>query len=624
MSGRGRGGGRGRGKYYKQRYGGGRSRQPRFNDFEDGSENAGFNQDNDLGNAHQLRHQLRKIDGRQYGAYKDLYGDWQFNDFLLKADQIQGDAYASPSRFRIQVPHRIVNIPAEYWNSKIRRIALADFLTRTFGLAVSRAGGDIRRDGGGFHGAKGGDMTIDLPGQNVIERTSVLITEQYVEARFTIGLPASGRTILGDWAEKILCDNLPQYVRKGLYYPSLNQEALIQQILSVEDQEFLRNSLSGMGLCAFIGNDSILPRMSGDCDEPLSRDQAVPFMSPPSMLVEIELPNHGKVQGMGIQKGITLIVGGGFHGKSTLLEAIEVGVYNKIPGDGRELVVCDPTSTKIRAEDGRQVTGVDISAFIGQLPHGKSTNNFSTPDASGSTSQAANIMEALEIGSSLLLLDEDTCATNFMIRDARMSALVSPDMEPITPFISKILPLKNQQQVSSILVIGGSGDYFDTADTIICMQEFRPVDVTAQAKYIAQQFPGCPINATDNFGNITKRIPVVITGDGQHDYYKIRCPNVYQVQFGHLEIDLNCVEQLVERSQTRAVADSILWMLKHIQRVQGKTIQEIIQFLEEQFDERGMDVLAPGYHFGWYARPRKFEIVAALNRIRTLQVNQVT
>ena len=101
---------------------------------------------------------------------------------------------------------------------------------------------------------------------------------------------------------------------------------------------------------------------------------------------------------MGIRKGITLIVGGGYHGKSTLLKALEAGVYNHIAGDGREFVITDDTAFKLRAEDGRSITGVDISPFIKNLPNKKDTVHFSTEDASGSTSQAANLMEALESG----------------------------------------------------------------------------------------------------------------------------------------------------------------------------------------------------------------------------------
>ena len=162
------------------------------------------------------------------------------------------------------------------------------------------------------------------------------------------------------------------------------------------------------------------------------------FVSPSSMEVTLNLPNHGPLKGMGIPKGITLIVGGGYHGKSTLLEALELGVYNHIAGDGREYVITESDAVKIRAEDGRSIKSADISLFINDLPNGKDTCCFYTEDASGSTSQAANVMEAIETGSRLLLIDEDTSATNFMIRDELMQRVVKRSQEPITPFIERV------------------------------------------------------------------------------------------------------------------------------------------------------------------------------------------
>eukprot|EP00438_Fugacium_kawagutii_P004327 Skav220059 [mRNA] locus=scaffold1709:61262:63212:- [translate_table: standard] len=213
------------------------------------------------------------------------------------------------------------------------------------------------------------------------------------------------------------------------------------------------------------------------------------------MEVSITLPHAGTVTGMGITRGVSVIVGGGFHGKSTLLHALQLGIYNKVPGDGREHVVCEPSAVKIRAEDGRSVKCTDISPFINNLPFGKlavmgtmalwkATTEFSTGDASGSTSQAANIIEALEVGAMSLLVDEaprrqtdDTCATNFMIRDEKMKALVAPDKEPITAFVRKVRPLFEELGVSTILVVGGSGDFFTVADAVIMMDEWLGYNV---------------------------------------------------------------------------------------------------------------------------------------------------
>ncbi len=241
-----------------------------------------------------------------------------------------------------------------------------------------------------------------------------------------------------------------------------------------------------MGLVAFIANGAILPRESGVSEKPLTQG-ALPFLAPPSLEIEVELPNQGKIKGLGIKKGITLITGGGFHGKSTLLKALERGIYNHIPGDGREGVVTLESAVKIRAEDGRFIASTDISPFISNLPFNLDTQKFSTPNASGSTSQAANIIEALESKSKLLLLDEDTCATNFMIRDKRMQTLIHKEDEPITPFIDRVKELYTSFGVSTILVLGGCGDYLEVADTVIMMKNYKPLDVTLPAKKIIKR-----------------------------------------------------------------------------------------------------------------------------------------
>jgi predicted ABC-class ATPase len=324
---------------------------------------------------------------------------------------------------------------------------------------------------------------------------------------------------------------------------------------------------------------------------------------------------------MGIPTGITLIVGGGYHGKSTLLRAIELGVYNHIPNDGRELVVTNPAAVKIRAEDGRSIASVDISPFINQLPQGRSTSQFSTTNASGSTSQAANIMEALEAGAKLLLVDEDTAATNFMIRDRRMQQLIAKEKEPITPFIDKVRQLYTDYGVSTILVMGGSGDYFDVADTVIAMENFQPQDVTEKAKAIAlanrtERIP----EGGKRFGEITPRIPLGESIDPSrgHREVKLKVRDVDEVVFGTEEIDLAAVEQIAEKGQLRAIASAIVYAKR--QYINGcSTLPEILDRVMADIESQGLDVLT-NMPEGDFVLFRRFELAAALNRLRTLKV----
>jgi len=328
---------------------------------------------------------------------------------------------------------------------------------------------------------------------------------------------------------------------------------------------------------------------------------------------------------MGIREGVTLIVGGGYHGKSTLLEAISRCVYPHIPGDGREYVVTRPDAVVIRSEDGRSVRKVDISPFISGLPQGASTVAFSTEDASGSTSQAANIVEALEAGSRLLLIDEDTSATNFMIRDARMQALVEKADEPITPLIDRIRELYEHLGVSTILVMGGSGDYFDVADSVIQMQSFLPHDVTDLARRIASERPtGRRPERPSPFSGITPRVPIPSSFDPSRGKkpVKIEARGIDTILFGRSLIDLRAVEQIIDRSQTRAIGMAI--QLAASQLMDGATIPVILDRLEETFDREGLDVLSPrssaGEHPGDFARPRRYEIAAAIDRLRSLRI----
>ncbi|MFS8500892.1 MAG: ABC-ATPase domain-containing protein [Caldicoprobacter sp.] len=564
----------------------------------------------------QLESVLRRIDGRGYKAYKDIEGTYDFGNFILHIDHVQGDPFASPSRIRVVIPQKVAGFPQELYSSKPRKKGLEDFLTRQISKNIPKIVKGNRGTG------KSGQISIISVGQEILNRTSVLVSDVSVEARLTMGLPARGRTILSGQAMEMLFGELPRLVEQSLIYRNLDRAALLKHVNLAEDQWVLRSKIKEMGLVAFVANGSILPRRSGVDDRPMESG-AVPFKSPPELEVMVELPHAGKVWGMGIPKGITLIVGGGYHGKSTLLRAIERGVYDHIPGDGRELVVTVEDAVKIRAEDGRRVEKVDISPFINNLPNGEPTTSFSTENASGSTSQAANIMEALEIGTSLLLIDEDTSATNFMIRDARMQRLVHKDSEPITPFIDRVEELYEQLGVSTIIVVGGSGDYFDVAHRIIMMENYVAKDVTAIAKAIAQEYRtdrkkeggGQPIR-------ITQRIPIPhsLSLKGRK---KIKSRGLDNIQYGHTNLVLDDVEQLVDVNQTRAIGDIIRYAMENY--MDGKTtLREIIQKVCRDIDEKGLDVISPfkGLYPGDYAQPRPQEIGAAINRLRILKVKQ--
>ena len=611
-------------------------------------------------NKESLQLHLRQLDNRGYKAYKDIQGNYDFSEFTLIIDYVQGDPFASPSKFRVRVPPNIAQIPGELFNSRSREIALRDYLTRQFDQAA-RSISSKRGTG------KSGLIAVTRFGQEVLERTSAFIISSNtsdiedlggVELRFAVGLPAGGRSILGRQAAEMLCEDIPQIVSNSLKYPHLNAAECRRHVETVEDADWLRQQLAENGLVAFVADGSILPRRSGVDNSPLLNN-AVAFQSPPSLQVEFNCPNRGLISGMGIPAGITLIVGGGYHGKSTLLRAIELGVYNRIPGDGREFVVTNPAAVKIRAEDGRSVAGVDISPFINHLPQGRDTAQFYTENASGSTSQAANIIEALEVGRRkkeegrgkkeegrgkkekaqsfvletqlvaiskedlvpVLLIDEDTAATNFMIRDRRMQELIAKDKEPITPFIDKVKLLYADCGVSTILVMGGSGDYFDVADTVIAMENFQADDVTEKAKEIAINYSiSRAAEGGETFGEITQRVPIPASLDpslGRRDV-RVKVRDVDELAFGTEEIDLGAIEQIVDSGQLRAIAAAMVYAKQ--QYMDGKrTLSEIIDLVMADIDAQGMDILSP-FPEGDFAMFRRFELAAVINRLRSLSV----
>jgi len=561
-----------------------------------------------------LRNILTRIDGSGYKAYKDIKGQYDFGNYVLYIDHVQGDPFAAPTKARVSVNQQTAGFPEKLFNTRYKRIALTDFITRVFKKNIDKHYNRVCGTG------KSGLLIIDNCGQQILDRTSVIIDTDKIEARFEVGLPATGRKVLGKSAASILMNTLPKIVEASLMYKNINARALEQQVRLSEDQYFLREEIERLKLVAFIVNGSILPRQSGISQRPLA-EGAVPFKSPESMEVEINLPNKGSIKGMGIKEGISLIVGGGYHGKSTLLDALEMGIYNHIEGDGREYVATRENAVKIRAEDGRSVNKVNISPFINNLPNGQDTKVFSTENASGSTSQAANIVEALEVGTDLLLIDEDTSATNFMIRDKRMQKLVAKEKEPITPFIDRVKQLYEDLSVSTVIVVGGSGDYFDVADTVIMMDEYIPRDVTQKAFEIAKEFNYGRNTVDSHQFLISSRI---LLSSGFHKGprgLKIKSRGLHTILYDKNTIDLSNVEQLVDTSQTNCLSVMLEYAINNLID-NSTTLTDCIDKLYSVIESKGLDGISPYTgHPGNLAFLRKYEFAAMINRYRKLKTN---
>ncbi|EKA7364261.1 P-loop domain-containing protein [Vibrio parahaemolyticus] len=544
----------------------------------------------------QLTATLKKIEKQNYRAYQQIKGQYDFTDFTLFIDHVQGDPYASASRFRATRAWSLTGLEWLKDESPAFQRAARDFIARSFEQFARQEN----------------TVSIALNGQTVLDSTAVLFTEEGIELRFRVNLPAEGRSVLGKKANNILTFHLPKFIRRATLERELDKEAMVKHCQVVEDQSALREQLEAHNLVAFVANGSVLPRIAGNCDLPMK--EAVEFTAPESLQVTLHAPNKGYVTGLGIPKGITLIVGGGFHGKSTLLNAIERSIYDHIPGDGREYIVTDQKAMKIRAEDGRCVHHLNLSNYINHLPMGKDTADFSTQDASGSTSQAAWLQESIEAGATSLLIDEDTSATNFMIRDERMQALVAKGDEPITPLVDRIGQLRDELDISTIIVMGGSGDYLDVANTVIQMHDYQAVDVTEKAKQVIAQHPTQRHNESEESlqtfrPRALNRVALMnILTDGK---FRVSAKGKDSLRFGKEFTDLSSLEQIESADEVNAIG----WLWFQLAQLPGwcnNPAKEIEEMLSGEWH-------ASLPKQGDLAKPRTLDVMAALNRMRKSQ-----
>lgn len=557
-----------------------------------------------------LREKIDQIDHKGYPAYKGLQGNYQFENYQLWIDHVQGDPFATPSRIRIQIPGTKAGFPKEYYQSTYRKVALEDHLLRLFSKHLQKQ----QQQRGHMGSGKSGLLAVSRFGQEILQRSAVEVDEKTGEICFRLaaGFPADGRKIRGEELKRMLFEQLKNCVQRSGFYAAIDQERLRQTIELADDQQAIREALDERELVAFVANGSILPRESGISERPMK--QAVVFQSPKELEITIEVPHRGKISGMGIPKGVTLIVGGGYHGKSTLLRAIEKGVYPHIAGDGREYVVTDETAFKTRAEDGRSIYGTDIRMFIQNLPNQKDTASFATLDASGSTSQAANVVEAMETKSRLLLLDEDTSATNFMIRDELMAQVIEDGKEPIIPFIRQVRNLYEKCQISTILVAGSCGAFFHVADHVIQMDAYQPYEITAHAKEKAAQFmQDRPHEAEFFLPKMAHKLERQQSNDRQRHKVKVQGRDGFMVD--HTNVDLRYLEQIADAEQVMAIA-KIQAYIREQDGYRELDLEESVDKILKEIKKHGFQAISGKKVLSDMALPRKQEVCACILRMQ--------
>ncbi|WP_159625060.1 ABC-ATPase domain-containing protein [Actinomyces sp. zg296] len=556
---------------------------------------------------------LHALDGRAYPAYRAILGRYLAPEgWALHIDRVQADPYAPPTRIRVTAPASLPSLALLAREGLLatadRRLALADFLTREI-----------------HAGFKGTALSIAAPGQEILERSAVVLLPAAtgaedagawtIEVRARMALPAQGRSIQGHEAARIVGRDLVREIETALSLTGARAERLLAHVEALEDHRALTAAVREAGWVSFLADGSLLPRRSGVSDEPL-RSGGVALRAPESLAATVVLPHAGAVRGTAVPKGVTVIVGGGYHGKSTLLAAIERGVYPHVPGDGRELVATVPDAVKVRAADGRAVTGVDLTPFISHLPAGRDTTAFTTRNASGSTSQAAAIVEAIEAGATALLLDEDTSATNLLIRDARMRSLVAAEREPITPLVDRVGALSSRLGVSTVMVMGGSGDYLDVADHVLLLDSYELRDATEQARAVVVEQPR-EGTALEDFPLGSGRIPAPAPARARRGPIRTRARGTDALTLDREEVDISDVAGIVDPGQAEAAAHALRALLER-RFDAASTLRECLDDLEALLDDEGLDALDEGGAF--LVRPRMVDVAAAVNRYRPLEV----
>jgi predicted ABC-class ATPase len=555
---------------------------------------------------------LAEIDGAPFGAYRRIVGRHAAGEFGLVVDRVPPDPFAGGARIRLVVPRETAGLPAHLVRERVLRIGVEDFLSRA---VVEALRGPMGWSGSAPPGT--GRALVEPPGPAMVERSSCRITDDAIEVRLFVDLPALNRRVRGHRASDLLLGDLSRLATSTLLFPARRVEEAARYASVAADHAALSAELGRRGLVAFVADGSVLARAGGPDAGPRRDGREVAFEAPPALAVEIALPHAGRVRGMGIPEGVTLLVGGGFHGKSTLLDAIAAAVRPHPPGDGRERVASRPDTVAVRTEPGRSVRRADISAFLFDLPSGERAADFSTERASGSTSQAAAVSEALEAGAGVLLLDEDSSALNFMIRDGRMQRLVPRPGEPVIPFVDRAREIYDRLGVSTVIATGGSGDYIEAAHTVIRMNAWHAEDATARAAEVAsatrstrvrEDFPppARPAPREPHFELAPGRLRTGLRGPRG-------------IRLGDETVDLSALSQISETGEVRALT---LLLGEIVRRAApGKTVAALLDEAEAWLDETGLDALDPPAAYD-LARPRRHEIAGALGRWRALGIRR--
>ena len=568
---------------------------------------------------------MAELDGQPFSEYKQLVGDFDFSRYVLKCTKINltGDEEEHPV-FSVRIPQTIAEVPQYLFDTPVRRTAMEDLLLRRLSSNIESIAnydhnGVARRH---IHAAS--------PNQKILPRNAVQLTKEYIELYVQITLPVrhmviEGESVIsidGEMVQRIFFDDLPEIISNSILYCNIDTDEADRFVNSMEDSDRLRQHLGASGQISFLAEGALPSRVAGSDSPDYERHSAVEIDE--DLIEEVEVPHGGTVRGLGIPNGLTLILGESNSGRVDLTDAIAQGIYNHIPGDGRESIVTVADAVSIRSEVGRPVQQVDISAFATALPDGGNPESYSTPSAGSFTSQAASTVEVLEAGARVLVFDEHSSSSTFLSADTRVSPLLGDSSR-------NTLAARARQMVDELgisMVVAGSSlvaEFIPIADKILKVEDFRITDITEEAKAL-EIVPSAVANDNVNIGSMLSRsrwiMPSSIDpGIGREDLV-IYADDPDFLQFGRSTIDLEAIKQIAAADQARAIG-YVLYHAKLRYMDEGYPMREILDLVDRDLSNEGLNTLARDLR-GDLARPRRYEVAAALNRLPAFRVSHIT
>ena len=562
---------------------------------------------------------LSEIDGKPFAEYERLLGDFDFARYVIKCMKIDAAHDAENPVFNIRIPQSIAELPGHLYDSPVRRTALEDYLTRNFCAVAGRIArfnesGWARRN-----------IIIAEPGQKILPRTSVVVTKEYIDVRVRIALPykvyVSGeRLVDAEMARRVFFEDMPETVSSSIFCCNLNLAEVEDFVNGMEDADRIRQTLSTLGLVSFVGEGSLLAREQ-DTDLP-DYDQIAPFEVSEAAQTSIDVPNAGKVIGLGIPAGLTVVLGDAANGRKDFMSAIAAGVFNHIPGDGRETVITVSDAVQVATERGRSVQEVNITPFLSESESGNPAS-YSTRAADSFISQAAATIEALEVGARVLIVDENTSSSAFLTTDARVAGLLGA-----TPRAS--LAQRARQMVDELgisIVIGGENlvaEYIPVADTVLKVEDFQVTNITEEAKALNLAVPpeAPAVNLSPMLGRSRWIMPSSIDAAVGSKDVVIEAIDLNAIRFGRSIIELDSVSQIADESQTLTLG-LLLYYAKLRYMQEGYPLREMLDMIDRDLSSEGLGTISRELR-GDLARPRRYELAAALNRLPTFRVSHAT